>query len=175
MPVVPINDEAKKHNQNLPGMGGVFNLVNMHVYHYAGNNPVKLVDPDGRSPGPYEETFNTTGGNLPTPEAVANIAQRLNPDARNLIDVTTDPVLGAVLEITKKGVTKRGYAETSGRIGLAGGVGHLPGAIGAVALAQIRDDIKNNPPTWTSVPQEEINKRVSPLSLPLPPPKILDD
>jgi len=30
-------------------MGGVFNYVNLHVYHYAGNNPVKLKDPDGRS------------------------------------------------------------------------------------------------------------------------------
>jgi hypothetical protein len=29
-------------------MGGVFNTVNLHTYHYAGNNPVKYVDPDGR-------------------------------------------------------------------------------------------------------------------------------
>jgi hypothetical protein len=28
-------------------MGGVFNYVNLHVYHYAGNNPVKYTDPDG--------------------------------------------------------------------------------------------------------------------------------
>ena len=28
-------------------MGGVFNVVNLDVYHYAGNNPVKYVDPDG--------------------------------------------------------------------------------------------------------------------------------
>jgi len=48
IPLAPINDDAKKHNENLPGMGGVFNYVNMHVYHYAGNNPVKLTDPDGR-------------------------------------------------------------------------------------------------------------------------------
>jgi RHS repeat-associated protein len=51
IPQAPINDEARKHNQNLPGMGGVFNTVNLHLYHYAGNNPVKYTDPDGRETG----------------------------------------------------------------------------------------------------------------------------
>ena len=50
IPKAPIDDEAKKHNENLPGMGGVFNVVNLHLYHYAGNNPVKYMDPDGRVP-----------------------------------------------------------------------------------------------------------------------------
>jgi RHS repeat-associated protein len=49
LPQMPVNDEAKKNNGNLPGQGGVFNLVNLHVYHYAGNNPVKYVDPNGRT------------------------------------------------------------------------------------------------------------------------------
>jgi len=48
VPHAPVNDEAKKHNQNLPGMGGLFNSVNGNLYHYAGNNPVKYVDPDGK-------------------------------------------------------------------------------------------------------------------------------
>ena len=36
-------------SKKLPGIGGVFNAVNLDVYHYAGLNPVKLVDPDGNS------------------------------------------------------------------------------------------------------------------------------
>ncbi len=55
IPQAPINDEAKKHNQNLPGMGGVFNHINGNLYHYAGNNPVKYTDPDGREEIPYAE------------------------------------------------------------------------------------------------------------------------
>jgi hypothetical protein len=47
IPQAPINDEAKRYNGNLPGMGGVYNYVNLHAYHYAGNNPVKLKDPNG--------------------------------------------------------------------------------------------------------------------------------
>jgi RHS repeat-associated protein len=48
VPGVPVNDDVRKQNGNLPGMGGVFYLVNLHLYHYAGNNPVRLKDPTGR-------------------------------------------------------------------------------------------------------------------------------
>jgi len=56
IPSAPVNDEAKKRNGNLPGQGGVFNYVNLHVYHYAGNNPVKYVDPDGEFSEAYIQT-----------------------------------------------------------------------------------------------------------------------
>jgi len=58
IPKAPIDDEAKKHNENLPGMGGVFNVVNLHLYHYAGNNPVKYTDPDGE----HIEVFDNNDG-----------------------------------------------------------------------------------------------------------------
>ena len=48
IPMAPVDDNARKHNQNLPGMGGIYNSINMHLYHYAGNNPVKYIDPTGK-------------------------------------------------------------------------------------------------------------------------------
>ncbi|MBR5932899.1 MAG: hypothetical protein IK002_02820, partial [Treponema sp.] len=48
-PMAPVDDNARRHNQNLPGMGGVFNHINGNLYHYAGNNPIKYTDPDGRA------------------------------------------------------------------------------------------------------------------------------
>ena len=58
IPGAPINDDVKKRNKNLPGLGGIFNVVNMHTYHYAGNNPVKYTDPDGEKIISFAATYN---------------------------------------------------------------------------------------------------------------------
>ena len=48
-PVAPTSEDARRYNGNLPGMGGIFNHINFHLYHYACNNPVRYTDPMGRN------------------------------------------------------------------------------------------------------------------------------
>jgi RHS repeat-associated protein len=37
-------------NVNLPGQGGVFNPININIYCYSWNNPLKYIDPYGFEP-----------------------------------------------------------------------------------------------------------------------------
>jgi RHS repeat-associated protein len=39
----------REHDQNLPGIDGVFNTRNLGLYTYSHNNPIVLLDPDGRA------------------------------------------------------------------------------------------------------------------------------
>jgi len=95
IPVAPVNDEAKKRNGNLPGMGGVFNYANLHVYHYAGNNPVVYRDPDGRTNRPLEDTENEWGK---VKEAIDFAVTHLD----TIINELTDYVSGASRSISRE-------------------------------------------------------------------------
>ena len=35
-------------SQSKNGEGGIYNITNLNLYHYAGNNPIKYTNPDGR-------------------------------------------------------------------------------------------------------------------------------
>jgi RHS repeat-associated protein len=78
IPQAPVNDEAKQHNKELPGMGGVFNYVNLHAYHYAGNNPIKLVDPNGRD----DEIYDLSGNLVKSIKSETNDIYILKPNIK---------------------------------------------------------------------------------------------
>ena len=67
IPKAPIDDDAKKHNENLPCMGGIYNTVNLHLYHYAGNNPIKYGDPDGKAAKEFVIAVIQTDLSIPDP------------------------------------------------------------------------------------------------------------
>ena len=77
-------------------MGGVFNTVNGNLYHYAGNNPVKYTDPDGRSifsglvktiAGSVQAAIGTVGALLYGAGATVLVA-----DDATVIGVADDPL-----------------------------------------------------------------------------------
>lgn len=89
IPQAPTDEEAKRNNQNLPGMGGLFNTVNASLYHYAGNNPVKYTDPDGKQ----------VAQAIPLPEFVMQLEQ-IGQELRNSMPqlaIAGCAVLGIVL------------------------------------------------------------------------------
>jgi RHS repeat-associated protein len=74
LPERPVDDESRERNKRLPGQGVVFNPLNLSLYHYSSNNPIKYVDPDGQ----YIES--------------ALDALFLTLDVKDIIEKPTDPV-----------------------------------------------------------------------------------
>jgi RHS repeat-associated protein len=86
LPVAPVNDEARRRNRDLPGQGGVFVPVNLAVYHYSGNNPVRYVDPNGfERKDPYVELIKA--GAFYQPFAEAFIRENVVAVAREFVGV----------------------------------------------------------------------------------------
>jgi RHS repeat-associated protein len=75
IPGAPINDDVRKQNENLPGMGGVFSVINLHVYHYAGNNPVKYIDPNGLEYRWVYTIHKEINGKQSTPRSVQSVSE----------------------------------------------------------------------------------------------------
>ncbi|MCL2400763.1 MAG: RHS repeat-associated core domain-containing protein [Defluviitaleaceae bacterium] len=99
LPSAPINDEARERNQNLPGMGGVFNTLNLHAFGYSHNNPVRFVDPDGRLPmeGMEMSSAYVRGSSTPAAQPTFGIQQSITDSAG--IGAAGTAALGLAVEI----------------------------------------------------------------------------
>ena len=115
IPQAPANDDARKHNQNLPGMGGVYNLVNLHVYHYAGNNPVKYVDPDGKfGVDPDNNIISADLADINDLNAALNSFQVLQHEGYKV--VATDKQTGSSIEYYNYSAMNDGISRMSGEL-----------------------------------------------------------
>jgi RHS repeat-associated protein len=117
IPSAPVNEEARKRNGSLPGMGGVFNYANLHVYHYAGNNPVKYTDPDGNSSVDKFKNFANS------------VDQFIFENKEALLTIAVGGALIAAGNLLKGGSVGGGVAIA----GLSGGLGAPAGVAVAVA------------------------------------------
>ncbi|MCI5138236.1 MAG: RHS repeat-associated core domain-containing protein [Candidatus Electrothrix sp. AR1] len=66
----------KERDKNLPGMGGVFNSVNLNLFHYSRNNPVNYIDYDGNEDSDVDKFMKESDTGI-----IDNIAQFLTDDA----------------------------------------------------------------------------------------------
>ena len=150
VPQAPVSDEAKKYNQNLPGMGGLFNTVNFSLYHYAGNNPVRYLDPDGN----VIIMFGVTGNAGCGTGVAENFGVFICTDGKNYLSLghySTSSV-GGVAGITVSGgfeitiaPNADEFSDIEGFSILAGGSGGLGG------LVSIGAEVGYNPTAKTSL------------------------
>ena len=71
-------DFAVTYSGTSDGEGGIYNTVNLNVYHYAGNNPVKYTDPMGMSAWEPTDTWDSS-----KEEA---FREKFNKNVNNVVD-----------------------------------------------------------------------------------------
>jgi hypothetical protein len=112
-------------------MGGVYNVINLHVYHYAGNNPLKYTDPDGRFSFD-EESGVFSSEYTDNADLVAALATKVKYDSENGTN-TTMKIADGRMPVLSSNNNEDLAAYISNKVNATGGT-TLEGVLGALGL-----------------------------------------
>ncbi len=120
----------EKDNSKLPGMGGVFNSLNLGLFTYTHQNPVKLIDPDGKVTLSLTGFKTYSAGRTKTKEAgfVVGLSFKsgfqfgiIETEIKSGIDVDYSAFFGLKAEITSASNINN-LSGTGYEVGATGGV-----------------------------------------------------
>ncbi|MBR5934515.1 MAG: RHS repeat-associated core domain-containing protein, partial [Treponema sp.] len=97
------------------GMGGIYNHVNFNLYHYAGNNPIKYTDPDGRETVPYEVQKYLIPWNKKHGAVLPHFTET-SKWYLNLTIVNTTNCYAYALNLTKNPITNKNFNSTGSKV-----------------------------------------------------------
>ncbi len=162
----------KDKNSKLPGHGGVYNSVNLNLYHYAGNNPVIYVDPDGRA---HKNLRNEVYGTLTYDKGLKMFRSTLNgkeilfsrenktpKELREMIantrletfEVIKDLMKDAKLDgVILRSLYREGPNDSHGK-GLGVDMIAAKGKSSGGAWTMLQDNIKNEPKSQPQIAQD---------------------
>jgi hypothetical protein len=83
-------------------MGGVYNVINLHTYHYAGNNPLKYTDPDGRMSEDEEEEM--IYGALASLRENSSVIKEITQDIKDFVNETKETIEAINDDLKEEGI-----------------------------------------------------------------------
>ena len=89
----------------LAGMGGVYNTINLQLYHYSNNNPITYIDPDGREIS-WRQEYGVSDNDFKKIQNYAKEIMKSNTEAgKRFLFLAKSKTISVVINVNKSGST----------------------------------------------------------------------